>query len=404
MNNPSAQGRYAAIRDWLAQNPGATNCEAAKHFGTTETSVRRARKAAPTPGKPHVSAEYTDTMGRLQITSDKPISIKDALAFAAFDADKWKVKKVRTGGHQVPMRVRQGQAEGQPPRWLPDEPIKVWCTVWSVELEPKPLDFRMGEELLAELRKEAPKARAPRRIKPRKGKPRYALEIDMPDVHIGLRCFTPGSDVGYSTDEAVALVRAARDDLLREAQARYGEFEEVLWFFGHDWVEVLAEVAPVKVLVIPGNHDRVVAFTLGQLLDARFHNDDRVTVDASASPYKFWRWGVNLIGGEHGHSANVHALAALMANEARHLDFAGAEFREWHLGDQHRKSAARPTVKSEQGVSVEYLQGLTPPNEWHRIKAFNHQLRGAVAFVYDYSRGPRARLTVNVRRGENRLL
>jgi hypothetical protein len=43
-----------------------------------------------------------------------------------------------------------------------------------------------------------------------------------------------------------------------------------------------------------------------------------VTVDASASPYKFFHYGVNLIGFDHGHSIRQAVrLAALMANECR---------------------------------------------------------------------------------------
>jgi hypothetical protein len=35
-------------------------------------------------------------------------------------------------------------------------------------------------------------------------------------------------------------------------------------------------------------------------------------------------------------------------------------------------------MMEEQGGSVEYLPGLTPPNEWHRIKSFNWQKRAGM--------------------------
>jgi hypothetical protein len=50
----------------------------------------------------------------------------------------------------------------------------------------------------------------------------------------------------------------------------------------------------------------------------------------------------------------------------------------------------------EQGVSVEYLPSITPPNDWHRLHAFNWQKRGALAFVWDYEHGQIARLQVNL--------
>jgi hypothetical protein len=111
-----------------------------------------------------------------------------------------------------------------------------------------------------------------------------------------------------------------------------------------------------------------------------------------------------LIGFEHGHSIrNVVRLAALMANECRN-DWAETSYREWHLGDQHRKGSAKPAMLEEQGVSVEYLPGLTPPNEWHRLKSYNWQKRAGMAFVWDYWQGLRCRFNVNIDSYTGRLM
>jgi len=131
------------------------------------------------------------------------------------------------------------------------------------------------------------------------------------------------------------------------------------------------------------------------VMNAYFHQNDNVTVECDPSPYKFKRYGVNLIGFEHGHSVATIRLAALMANE-RPQDWAETKYREWHLGDQHRKGSAKPSVMEEQGVSVEFLPSLTAPNEWHRLKSFNWQKRGAMAWVWDYNYGPLARLQINI--------
>ena len=132
---------------------------------------------------------------------------------------------------------------------------------------------------------------------------------------------------------------------------------------------------------------------------------ERVEVVADASPYKFHQYGVNLIGFEHGHSITPIRLAALMANECPEGWLASKDgYREWHIGDQHRKGSAKPSVMEEQGVSVEFLPGLTPPNEWHRLKSFNYQKRGSMAFVWDKKAGPIARLQVNVNRSDNKLM
>lgn len=250
------------------------------------------------------------------------------------------------------------------------------------------------------------------------------------DPHIGLRTFYPEGDGPQDLESAAQFIMTAMDDLIEKARP-FGPFEEVFMPFGNDFVHAdgvfhtttagtpqpemeayhktfvfakmvaiemvnrLRKVAPVRIYEVPGNHSRVTDFTLAQILEAYFHNCKDVKVDASSSPYKFHRFGKTLIGFEHGHSVSPIRLAALMANECKEV-WRDTEYREFHLGDQHRKGSGMPSMLEEQGVSIEYLPGLTAPNEWHRLKAFNHQKRGAMAFVYDFSAGPIARLQHNI--------
>ena len=159
-------------------------------------------------------------------------------------------------------------------------------------------------------------------------------------------------------------------------------------------VERLRQVDPVYVYEIPGNHSQMADFTMARVLKAYFRRDPDVQVDASSSPYKFHRAGVNLIGFEHGHHVKPIRMAALMANERRR-DWAETEYREWHCGDQHRKGTPNIAFE-EQGCSVEYIPGLTAPNEWHRLKSFSHQKRGAMAYVWDHVAGPVCRVQFNI--------
>jgi hypothetical protein len=269
---------------------------------------------------------------------------------------------------------------------------------------------------------------------------RRMLEISVMDPHFGLACFEPGSDLDYDLETARRLYLGAIAELVHLAKA-HGDIDQILFPFGNDFlhaepmalskgignattggtvqpemlawhhtyifaeqtaiqaIEMLTEAAPVEVVVVAGNHDRHSSFSLGRTILNRFWNDENVTVQADPSPYKFKRWGVNLIGFEHGHSVPPIRLAALMANE-RPEDWAETKYREWHLGDQHRKGTGKPAMFEEQGVSIEYLPSIVAPNEWHRIKAFNHQKRGAMAYLWDEADGPIARIGVNLLREE----
>lgn len=266
--------------------------------------------------------------------------------------------------------------------------------------------------------------------KKKKGTPRRALEVSIMDPHYGMMCFQGDSDHSWDLEKCEQLCMWSIDTLLADAAA-HGPFEEIVFPFGNDFlhhdnlehtttrgtpqpeglslmhvyersiqlavtmVERLAEVAPVKIIQVSGNHDQLTSFTLGHVLKAYYRNDPNVSVDVSPSPYKFWRFGTNLLGLDHGHHVKPPRLAALMAHECKD-HWADTTFREWHLGDQHRKGSAKPITMEEQGVSVEYLPALTPPNAWHRLKGFNWQQRGAMAFVWDADLGPKARLQVNL--------
>lgn len=271
------------------------------------------------------------------------------------------------------------------------------------------------------------------RIKYPKGKApatRRALEVSLMDPHLGMLCFKGESDHGWDLDQCAQLCMWTIDRLLARAAA-HGNFEEIVFPFGNDFmhhdnlmhtttkgtlqpegvayfkvyekaielginmIDRLAEVAPVRVIQVSGNHDQVSAFSLGHVLRAHYRRDDNVSVHVDPSPYKFWRYGVNLVGFDHGHHVKPIRLAALMAHEVKDL-WAQTCFREWHLGDQHRKGSGSPVIMEEQGVSIEYLPSLTPPNAWHRLKGFNWQQRGAMAFVWDFHEGPIARLPVTI--------
>jgi hypothetical protein len=262
---------------------------------------------------------------------------------------------------------------------------------------------------------------------------RRLLELSIMDAHFGLACMAPGSDLSYDLEIARRLYIGTLRKLINLAR-KMGDFEKIVLPFGNDYlhadivargdhatsggtcqpemlawhstyifaeqtilsaIEELSAFCPVHIPIVPGNHDRFSAFTLGRIINAYFHNNENVTVDASPSPYKFVEFGKNLIGYEHGHSVPPIRLAALMANECAEA-WGRTEYREWHLGDQHRKGSSKTSAFEEQGVSIEYLPSIVAPNEWHRMKSFNRQKRGAMAFLWNYDEGPEVRVGVNL--------
>lgn len=352
-------------------------------------------------------------------------TLEGAMTEANVDQAVWEVERYVVNKWDCVAKIATGFRESREEHLEATElwQVKVW-------LRRKKPESRSIETLLEQLAKNGPKVPKLRRHAKRT-KHRRELEISIVDPHLGMKAYPPAADREWSTEECEQMKLGLVERLLKAASP-YEPFERILLVLGNDllhsdnvfhtttqgtgqpesesWhhiyvraellgiaeIDRLKQVAPVKVIVVPGNHDRQSTFTLGRVWQAYYHNDKNVEVDCSASPYKFHHYGVNLIGFEHGHSVNANRLAALMANETRLNGWSDARYCEWHLGDQHRKGSSKPSMFEEQGVSVEYLPGLTPPNEWHRLKGFNWQKRAGMAFVWDRDRGPIARLQVNI--------
>lgn len=277
--------------------------------------------------------------------------------------------------------------------------------------------------LLDDLRKASPKVPKLRR-KPGPKSDACMLEVSVFDLHLGMVTQKGSADADYDMDTAEQLYLWAIEELIRGASGY--EIEKILFPMGNDYMHVdtpghtttkgtfqaesaffhtifergmrlliaaidrLKEVAPVHIVVIPGNHDETSAIHMGYVIAAYYHNDPNVVVDTGPDPYKFVEYGVNLIGFEHGNGQKQVRMAALMAQECRDA-WARTVYREWHFGDQHRKGGFE-----EQGVSMEFLPSLVPGNYWHRKQTFNNQKRGAMAFVWSKRRGPVSRLQVNL--------
>jgi hypothetical protein len=403
--------------------------------GSAASAIERADDGRAGPVKTE-TREFGVDVGVISTVHPNVKTLDDLLKHMRVDLSVWEVDKYTINKWEAVMRepattVHVPEADANfRNQWVRRSGKPLHEPLFQVKAWLKKKDARVQsiQSLLSEIRSSSPVIRP---LKKKHLPHRRALEINIVDPHIGLLCHQPEADAPWDIEMAERMIMQAIDDLVERA-APFGPFEQVFLPFGNDFVhcdtvfhettagtgqpeaiswhrvylaaeriaiEMLKRLRPLcnelHVYEVPGNHSRMADFTLARLLKAYFHSDRDIHIDASSSPYKFHRYGVNLIGYEHGHSVKPIRLAALMANE-RPKDWSETEYREFHLGDQHRKGSSKPSMLEEQGVSVEYIPGLTAPNEWHRLKSFSHQKRGAMAFVWDHSAGPIARLQFNI--------
>ena len=151
-------------------------------------------------------------------------------------------------------------------------------------------------------------------------------------------------------------------------------------------IERLRQVAPVHVLVVPGNHDAQRLWYLGAVLAAYFRNTAGVQIDHTCHPRKYMVYGKNLIGYCHGHSEKHDKLPILMAVE-RPQDWAATRFREWHLGHFHSKKTKVFVAHQDlHSVQVRILPSLCPPDAWHANMGYTSKL-AAEAYYWDAENG-----------------
>jgi DNA repair exonuclease SbcCD nuclease subunit len=153
-----------------------------------------------------------------------------------------------------------------------------------------------------------------------------------------------------------------------------------------------ADVAPVEVVIVPGNHDELTAWTVGQVLEAEYAGDKRVTFQAGPKLRKYVHYGRNLIGYTHGCDEPHKNLPQIMAVEQAAI-WSQTDYREWHVGHLHKQKATQPIMVDDNiGCTVRIIRALSGTDKWHMRKGYVGGTQGAEAFVWKRTGGLRAHL------------
>lgn len=148
----------------------------------------------------------------------------------------------------------------------------------------------------------------------------------------------------------------------------------------------LSKIAPIKVPVIPGNHDWQKAFYLGDSLDCFFHDNPNITIDNKANPRKYYTYGKNLIGFTHGKEEKIGDLHELMS--VLSPNWSASKYRFMYLGHIHQeRKISHISSKDVKGLIVEFLPSLTATDAWHNQKGFTGQYRGCKAYIHNAEKG-----------------
>lgn len=346
---------------------------------------------------------------------ERIVTLEDAVAFAEVDTTTWRVKSWECTSWEVAMKMRVKDG--------PDRAEK--HQLWRISLKLErlfPKYIQDGLEAVYKRFEDAARGFVFDRphVAARAGG--SLMEINIPDVHMGKLCWKPESGDNYD----LRIAESAYDRAVAELQARASGFdvEEAVFLIGSDFfhidtlaatttggthvdvdgryakmveVGVMAVIRAidrladacrlVRVVWVPGNHDRLSSYHLAREVAAWFRNDDRVRVDCGPAARKYVRYGCNLIGYTHGDRIKHVKLPLIMATE-RPRDWAESTCREWHCGHLHTSRSLETAACDEHaGVKIRVVSSLSGTDAWHFENGFVGNARSAEAFIYDKACG-----------------
>lgn len=301
-------------------------------------------------------------------------------------------------------------------------PAKRGRSAVTVDLE------QLSRDLLKDLREESGKKKVP----PHRSKYNGLLHLVAPvDLHVGKLAWSPETGEDYDLKIAESRLNKAVDILIDRANG-FPVTHHIL-LVGNDLVQVdnlisqttagtiqdtdsryrkmfrssvrmmawtadrLAAVAPVEILVVPGNHDSLATFHIGEVLAARVAGNPNITVRDDLKPRVYHRYGTNLLGFTHGNDERHADLPLVMAQECRRW-WGLTRHREYLVGHLHKKRERQFNAgDSFNGVRVRVLPSLTGTDYWHAKKGYIGEPKASESSVYDPTDGLIATFTATIR-------
>lgn len=155
-------------------------------------------------------------------------------------------------------------------------------------------------------------------------------------------------------------------------------------------------IAPVDVVIVPGNHDRQKSFYLGEAISAWYNKSKSVRVHNNPGKRTYYQWGTMLFGFTHGDRIKLQDLPIIMATEVPQY-WAQSEFREWHIGHFHHKKEIKFfPLTEEKGVRIRMMPSLTGTDAWHHNSGYVGAIRAAESYIYSPENGFEAQFSTNI--------
>jgi UDP-2,3-diacylglucosamine pyrophosphatase LpxH len=203
------------------------------------------------------------------------------------------------------------------------------------------------------------------------------------ESHIG--CPYDGVTIAFSGD-FVHADNCAKTTTKGTPQDCDGSMHEIVNHACKLSIEIVTKLKQLGIHItyryVPGNHDRILGYTVALATQAWFRNDPQVTFVLTESDTDAFLYGNTVIGFAHGEFPDSRAHNMFMGRY-RSL-FNQAKQAEVILGHLHQEKVTNPTGICKVRRTIQ--AGVT--EEWTAGKLFNYEyIRGTQCFVYDKTKG-----------------
>lgn len=382
------------------------------------------KSECPTSGRsPKESWEYVGHKCNVTVNQTRIHTEEELIEYFKIDTNIWEIERFVANKWEVGMKPAattewvESNDGRKIPMWVRDDDKPIVIPLYQVKATfvKKKVLLAAKNELL-ELKKLAKSSFPIVKPRPRPASSGNMLEINIPDIHIGKLAW--GGETGgpnYDSKIARDLYREAREGLL--ARMNPYKFDQILYVVGNDMlnsdspsgtttqgthvdndsryhktfamarnlviesVERLLEIAPVKVVLVSGNHDERSMWHLGDSLECMFHRHQEVSIDNTPRVRKYHQHGQVMVMLTHGDKGKRLEYPLIMAAEQPQM-WGSTRFREAHTGHLHKTK-----VEEQNGVRVRVLSALCPIDAWHTEMGFIGALRQAESFAWNDHEG-----------------
>lgn len=249
--------------------------------------------------------------------------------------------------------------------------------------------------------------------KPKVNNSNRLLELSIVDLHLAKLSWSPETGENYDRHIAEERFMYVINDVLEEVQNMplkkiifpigndFFNFDNIkgstskgtpqhndsrwqkMYLFGQELlikaIDMLRQLAPVTVFVVPGNHDWLTSFHAIVNMNSWYRNDDDVTVNTNPRSRKYVRFGNTLLGFTHLDKEKKRIYGCMQVEAKK--DWGETKYHEWHGAHLHKE-----LVKDDMGVVVRNLSCVSARDEWHYNNGYLPHPHNQ-AFIWDYNKG-----------------